>query len=194
MYAERIARMNNGQTTQNVYETATLGGGCFWCIEAIYSDVKGVSSALSGYAGGHVNNPTYREVCAHTTGHAEVVQIKFDPAVLSYRDVLEIFFSIHDPTTLNRQGADVGDQYRSVIFYHDDEQKRIADETIKQLTEARAFADPIVTQVEPFTQFFPAEDYHQEYFKYNSSQPYCRVVIAPKVNKFRKSHSAMLKV
>lgn len=186
--------MNNGQTTQGVYETATLGGGCFWCIEAIYSDIKGVNSAISGYAGGHVNNPTYKEVCAHTTGHAEVVQIKFDPAVLSYRDVLEIFFSIHDPTTLNRQGADVGDQYRSVIFYHDEEQKRVAQETIKQLTEARAYADPIVTQVEPFTQFYLAEDYHQEYFKYNSSQPYCRVVIAPKVNKFRKSHSEMLKV
>ena len=185
--------MDNGQTTRGRQETATLGGGCFWCIEAIYNDIKGVASAISGYSGGHVNNPTYQEVCAHTTGHAEVVQVKFDPAVLSYRDVLEIFFSIHDPTTLNRQGADVGEQYRSVILYHDVEQKRVAEETIQALTEARAFADPIVTQVEPFTQFYPAEDYHQEYFKYNSSQPYCRVVIAPKVNKFRKSHAEMLK-
>lgn len=185
--------MNNGQTNSGMVETATLGGGCFWCIEAIYSDVRGVVSAISGYSGGHVNNPTYKEVCSDTTGHAEVVQVKFDPAVISYRDVLDIFFSIHDPTTLNRQGADVGEQYRSVIFYHDDEQKRAAEEIIKALTEARAFADPIVTQVELFTQFFPAEDYHQQYFKYNSSQPYCRVVIAPKVNKFRKSHAEMLK-
>lgn len=174
-------------------QVATLGGGCFWCIEAIYSDIKGVDSAISGYSGGHVNNPTYKEVCSDTTGHAEVVQVTFDADVISYRDILEIFFSIHDPTTLNRQGADVGEQYRSVIYYHDEEQKRIAQETIKALTEARAFPDPIVTQVEAFTQFYPAEDYHQSYFKYNSSQPYCRVVIAPKVSKFRKNHAEMLK-
>jgi|SRR5581483_2966149 peptide-methionine (S)-S-oxide reductase len=185
--------MNNGHDTQGKREIAVLGGGCFWCIEAIYSDINGVLSAISGYAGGHVKNPSYEQVCSHTTGHAEVVQVTFDPDVISYRDILEIFFSVHDPTTLNRQGADVGEQYRSVIFYLDDEQKRIAQETIQALTEARAFKDPIVTQVEPLTEFYPAEDYHQEYFKNNPNQPYCRVVIAPKVAKFRKSHAEMLK-
>lgn len=185
--------MNSGSDEQNKRQVATLGGGCFWCIETIYSDIKGVVAAISGYAGGHVKNPTYQEVCAHSTGHAEVVQITFEPDVISYRDILEIFFSIHDPTTLNRQGADVGEQYRSVIFYHDDEQKRIAQETIKALTEAHAFSDPIVTQLEPYTEFYSAENYHQNYFKNNSSQPYCRVVIAPKVSKFRNHHAAMLK-
>lgn len=185
--------MNNEPTTQNKREVATLGGGCFWCIEAIYSDIQGVDAAISGYSGGHVTNPSYKDVCAHNTGHAEVVQVSFNPDVISYRDILEIFFSIHDPTTLNRQGADVGEQYRSVIFYHDDAQKQIAHATINALTQARAFADPIVTQVEPFTEFFPAEDYHQQYFKYNASQPYCRMVIAPKVSKFRKSHANLLK-
>ncbi len=186
--------MSNGQTNgQGLQQVATLGGGCFWCVEAIYNDIRGVSSAISGYSGGHVKNPSYRLVCTGTTGHAEVVQVTFDPNVISYRDILDIFFSIHDPTTLNRQGADVGEQYRSVIFYHDAEQKRIAEETIKSLTEARAFKDPIVTQVEPFTEFYRAEDYHQEYFKNNPNQPYCRMVVAPKVNKFRKSHAEMLK-
>lgn len=186
--------MNNGHTEQERKQVATLGGGCFWCIEAIYNDIQGVYSAVSGYSGGHVRNPTYKDVCSDTTGHAEVVQVEFNPNVISYRDVLDIFFSIHDPTTMNRQGADVGEQYRSVIFYHDAEQKRIAEATIKALMEARAFKDPIVTQVEPFQDFYPAEDYHQEYFKNNPFQPYCRVVIAPKVNKFRKSHAEMLKV
>lgn len=185
--------MNNGHTNNETTQVATLGGGCFWCIEAIYNDMKGVTAAISGYAGGHVKNPTYQQVCNHTTGHAEVVQVKFDPNVISYQDVLDIFFSIHDPTTLNRQGNDVGDQYRSVILYHDDEQKRIAQETIKALTEARAFADPIVTQVVPFDDFYAAEDYHQEYFKNNPNQPYCRFVVAPKVNKFRKHHAELLK-
>ncbi|MBI4673772.1 MAG: peptide-methionine (S)-S-oxide reductase MsrA [Chloroflexi bacterium] len=185
--------MNDGHDAAGRQEIATLGGGCFWCIEAIYNDIRGVNSAVSGYAGGHAKNPTYQQVCEHTTGHAEAVQIAFNPDVISYRDVLDIFFSIHDPTTLNRQGNDVGDQYRSVVFYHDAEQKRIAQETIKALTEARAFKDPIVTQVEPFQEFYPAEAYHQEYYKNNPSQPYCRVVIALKVNKFRKSHAEMLK-
>ncbi|HZQ09540.1 MAG TPA: peptide-methionine (S)-S-oxide reductase MsrA [Anaerolineae bacterium] len=186
--------MNNGQSNgQHRKEVATLGGGCFWCIEAIYNDLKGVSSAISGYSGGHVKNPTYRQVCTDTTGHAEVVQIEFDPDLISYRDILDIFFSIHDPTTLNRQGADVGEQYRSVIFYHSPEQKRIAEETIKELTDAHAFRDGIVTQIVPFEEFYPAEDYHQEYFKNNPGQPYCRVVIAPKVSKFRKSHAELLK-
>ncbi len=185
--------MNNAQNAQETYALATLGGGCFWCLEAIYADIKGVVAVTSGYSGGHVANPTYQQVCAHTTGHAEVVQIKFDPTILSYRDLLEIFFAIHDPTTLNRQGNDVGDQYRSVIFYHDDAQKRIAKEMIRELTNARAFADPLVTQVEPLAAFYPAEDYHQEYFKANPNQPYCRVVIAPKVTKFRKHHAEMLR-
>jgi peptide-methionine (S)-S-oxide reductase len=185
--------MNNGHDTPGKREIAVLGGGCFWCIEAIYSDITGVVSAISGYAGGHIKNPSYEQVCSHTTGHAEVVQVTFDPDVISYRDILEIFFNVHDPTTLNRQGADVGEQYRSVIFYLGDEQKRIAEETVKAFTEARAFKDPIVTQIEPLTEFYPAEDYHQAYFKNNPNQPYCRVVIAPKVNKFRKSHADMLK-
>lgn len=185
--------MNNGHPDSGRTEAATLGGGCFWCIEAIYNDIRGVKSAISGYAGGRVKNPTYEQVCSHMTGHAEVVQITYDPDMISYRDILEIFFSVHDPTTLNRQGNDVGDQYRSVILYHDDEQKRIAQETIQALTEARAFADPIVTQVVPLDQFYPAEDYHQEYFKNNPNQPYCRFVVAPKVTKFRKHHAEVLK-
>ncbi len=186
--------MNNGHPTNSNQQVATLGGGCFWCVEAIYNDLQGVASAISGYAGGHTKNPTYQEVCGHHTGHTEVVQIKFDPNVLSYRDILDVFFSIHDPTTLNRQGNDVGDSYRSLILYHDAEQERIAKETIKALTEARAFADPIVTQVVPLTEFYPAEGYHQEYFKNNPNQPYCRFVVSPKVNKFRKSHADLLKV
>ena len=186
--------MNNGHTAESKRQLATLGGGCFWCIEAIYSDINGVYSAISGYSGGHVTNPTYKEVCTDPTGHAEVVQVEFNSDALSYRDVLEIFFTIHDPTTLNRQGADVGEQYRSVIYYHDAEQKRIAEETIKALTEARAFKDPIVTEIAPFTEFYAAEGYHQEYFKNNPYQPYCQFVVAPKVNKFRKSHAEMLKV
>lgn len=185
--------MNNQQPPSRKYETATLGGGCFWCIEAIYKDVKGVVSAVSGYAGGHVKNPTYQQVCSHMTGHAEVAQIEFDPAVISYHDILEIFFAVHDPTTLNRQGNDVGDQYRSVIFYHDDAQKRTAQEMIQALTRARAFDAPIVTQVAPFTEFYSAEAYHQEYFQNNPNQPYCRAVIAPKVNKFRNHHADMLR-
>lgn len=185
--------MNNGQTNGQGKELATLGGGCFWCIEAIFEDIRGVSAAVSGYAGGHVPNPSYKQVCTGTTGHAEVVQVEFDPNVISYRDILEIFFGVHDPTTLNRQGADVGEQYRSVIFYHSPEQKRAAEETIRALGAAKAFRNPIVTQVEPFQEFYPAEDYHQEYFKNNAWQPYCRVVIAPKVSKFRKTHAERLK-
>lgn len=181
---------NNGSANLQV---ATLAGGCFWCIEAIYNDMKGVTSAVSGYSGGHVKNPSYEAVCAHRTGHAEVVQVTFDPAVITYRDVLDIFFSIHDPTTLNRQGNDVGDQYRSAVFYHDAAQKQIAQDTIKALGEARAYPDPIVTQVVPFEEFYPAEDYHQEYFKNNPNNSYCRFVVAPKVNKFRKSHGELLK-
>ena len=184
---------SNGHATDKNLQVATLAGGCFWCIEAIYNDMKGVTSAISGYAGGNVKNPTYEQVCAHKTGHAEVVQVKFDPAVITYRDVIEIFFGIHDPTTLNRQGNDVGDQYRSAIFYHDAEQERIAKEVIKELTESHAFRDPIVTQVVPLDTFYPAEDYHQEYFLNNPNNSYCRFVVAPKVAKFRKSHGELLK-
>ncbi|TAH50971.1 MAG: peptide-methionine (S)-S-oxide reductase [Chloroflexota bacterium] len=186
--------MNNGHSSQDKLQVATLGGGCFWCLEAIYKDIQGVSAVISGYAGGHTKNPTYEQVCSHMTGHAEVVNVTFDPNVISYQDILDIFFSIHDPTTLNRQGNDVGDQYRSAIFYHDAEQKRVAEGTIKALTEAHAFHDPIVTQVVPLDEFYPAENYHQDYFKNNPNQPYCRFVVAPKVNKFRKSHADLMKV
>jgi peptide-methionine (S)-S-oxide reductase len=174
-------------------QTATLAGGCFWCLEAVYDELKGVQSVESGYAGGHVDNPSYRAVCTGTTGHAEVVQIHFDPNIISYRDLLNVFFTIHDPTTLNRQGADIGTQYRSAIFYHDDEQKRIAEETIQELNAQKIWDNPIVTEVTKFDKFFQAEDYHQEYFANNPYQPYCQVVVAPKVAKFRKHFIEMLK-
>jgi peptide-methionine (S)-S-oxide reductase len=174
-------------------EVATLAGGCFWCLEAVYDDLRGVESVESGYAGGNVVNPTYRQVCAGTTGHAEVVQITFDPKTLSFRELLEVFFTIHDPTTLNRQGADIGTQYRSAIFYHSPEQKEIAEETIKELNAEQLWDAPIVTEVVPFEKFYVAEDYHQEYFAQNQSQPYCRAVVAPKVAKFRQKFLGKLK-
>ena len=174
-------------------EVATLGGGCFWCLEAVYEDLRGVEAVESGYSGGSVPNPTYREVCSETTGHAEVVRVTFDPEVVSYAEVLRVFFSIHDPTTLNRQGADVGTQYRSAIFYHTPEQERVAREVISELEEAGVWDDPIVTEVTPVGEFYVAEDYHQEYFRRNAYQPYCQVVIAPKVAKFRKQHLDRLK-
>ncbi len=174
-------------------EVATLAGGCFWCLEAVFDQLQGAEDVASGYSGGTVPNPTYRQVCAGTTGHAEVVQITFDPTVISFRDLLEVFFSIHDPTTLNRQGADVGTQYRSAIFYHTPEQKTAADRVIKELNTARLWDAPIVTEVTPFEAFYPAEDYHQEYYQRNGDQPYCRAVIAPKVAKFRRQHLARLK-
>lgn len=174
-------------------EVATLGGGCFWCLEAVFNDVEGVEKVVSGYSGGHKENPTYEEVCTGETGHAEVVQITFDPEVISYRDLLGIFFDIHDPTTLNRQGADVGTQYRSVIFYHSDEQRRTAEEVIRELEASGVWSSPIVTQVEPFKAFYAAEDYHHRYFERNPFQPYCRMVIAPKVAKFRKAYADRLK-
>ena len=174
-------------------QTATLAGGCFWCLEAVYDEIKGVHSVESGYAGGHMDNPTYREVCNGTTGHAEVVQVHFDPNVVSYRDLLNVFFAIHDPTTLNRQGADVGTQYRSAIFYHDDEQKKIADDLIKDLNTQQIWDRPIVTEVTKLDKFYVAEDYHQEYFARNPYQPYCMAVVAPKVSKFRKHFLDMLK-
>ena len=174
-------------------ETATLAGGCFWCLEAVYDDLRGVRRVESGYAGGDVPNPTYRAVCTGTTGHAEVVQITFDPSEVSYRELLEVFFTIHDPTTPNRQGGDVGTQYRSSIFYHTLEQKEVAAQVIAELGAARVWDAPIVTEVAPLTEFYPAEDYHQEYYQNNQNQPYCRAVIEPKVAKFRKQYLEKLK-
>ena len=173
--------------------TATLAGGCFWCLEAVFDEVKGVHSVESGYAGGHMDNPSYRTVCNGDTGHAEVVQVHFDPNIVSYRDLLNVFFAIHDPTTLNRQGADVGTQYRSAIFYHDDEQKMIAEELIKDLNSQKIWDRPIVTEVAKLDKFYMAEDYHQEYFARNPYQSYCQAVVAPKVSKFRKHFLDMLK-
>ncbi len=174
-------------------EVATLGGGCFWCLEAVFDDLRGVISVESGYAGGDIRNPTYREVCSGKTGHAEVVQVTFDPAVISFGEILEVFFAIHDPTTLNRQGADVGTQYRSAIFYHSPAQQRIAEQTIAELNAANTWPNPIVTEVTPLTNFYVAEDYHQEYFQNNAAQPYCQFVVAPKVAKFRKAYAKQLK-
>ena len=174
-------------------ETATLGGGCFWCLEAVFEQLRGVERVESGYAGGETAAPTYRQVCTGSTGHAEVVQVTFDPAVVSYRDILDVFFATHDPTTLNRQGADVGTQYRSVIFYHTPEQKEQAEKRIAELNAAGIWGAPIVTQVVPLPAFYKAEDYHQEYFCQNPGQPYCQVVVAPKVAKFRKQFADKLK-
>jgi peptide-methionine (S)-S-oxide reductase len=174
-------------------EKATLAGGCFWCLEAVYDQLRGVANVDSGYAGGRRPNPTYEQVCTGTTGHAEVVQITYDPEQITYGDLLDVFFTIHDPTTLNRQGADVGTQYRSAIFYHDDEQKRIAEEKIRELDDLKTWEDPIVTQVAPLTEFYPAEEYHRDYFERNPQQSYCSIVIAPKVAKARQKFLAKLK-
>lgn len=172
---------------------ATLAGGCFWCLEAVFDRLQGVRSVVSGYAGGHVENPSYQAVCTGTTGHAEVVQIEFDPQQVSYRDLLGVFFAIHDPTTLNRQGADVGTQYRSVIFPHDAEQEATARQVIQELEGEQIWGRPIVTAIEPLQAFYPAEDYHQEYFARNPNQPYCQAVVAPKVAKFRQQYLDRLK-
>ena len=174
-------------------ETATLAAGCFWCVEAIFDDLKGVEDVVSGYSGGHTENPTYKEVCSETTGHAEVVQIRFDPSELSYKELLQVFFTVHDPTTLNRQGGDIGTSYRSAVFYHSDEQKQIAEETIAEFNAEGIYDNPIVTQVAAFDKFWPAEDYHQEYFANNPNQPYCNAVVAPKVAKFRQKFISRLK-
>jgi peptide-methionine (S)-S-oxide reductase len=174
-------------------EVATLGGGCFWCLEAVFEHLRGVARVQSGYSGGHDPNPTYRRVCHGETGHAEVVQVTFDPAVISYREILEVFFAIHDPTTRNRQGADVGTQYRSAIFTHSPEQKQTAGALIGELNAAQVWPSPLVTEVVPFTQFHPAEDYHQGYYRANPEQPYCQVVVNPKVAKLRKQFAAKLR-
>jgi peptide-methionine (S)-S-oxide reductase len=183
---------NNQANRQNL-QVATLAGGCFWCLEAVYDDLKGVEDVVSGYSGGRIPNPSYEQVSTGRTGHAETVQVTFDPAVISYEDILHIFFSIHNPTTLNRQGADVGTQYRSAIFYHDDEQKAAAERVMQEIEEAGVWDDPLVTELKPFEEFYMAEDYHQEYFRKNPYQPYCQVVIAPKVGKFRKQYYERLK-
>ncbi len=173
-------------------EQATLGGGCFWCLEAVYQQLMGVTRVVSGYAGGHMQLPDYRTVCGGTSGHAEVVQVSYDADVISYRDLLDVFFTIHDPTTMNRQGADVGSQYRSAIYTHSDEQAVLAREVIAAISADGLWSNPIVTEVEPLERFWPAEDYHQDYWINNSNQGYCRVVIAPKVAKFRKQHMERL--
>jgi peptide-methionine (S)-S-oxide reductase len=174
-------------------EVATLAGGCFWCLEAVYNDLRGVEKVVSGYSGGRVANPSYEEVCTGRTGHAEVIQISFDPQVISFKELLEVFFTIHDPTTLNRQGADHGTQYRSAIFYHSPEQKEVADKVIADITAAKIWNNPIVTEVTKFDVFYPAEEYHQRYYERNPNQGYCRMVIEPKVIKFRKQFMPKLK-
>lgn len=174
-------------------DTVTFGSGCFWCTEAIFQRLKGVVSVQSGYSGGHVENPTYKEVCTGTTGHAEVCQVVYDPTIVSFAELLEVFWSVHDPTTLNRQGNDVGPQYRSAIFYHTEAQRQIAEEYKKKLDESGAFDNPIVTEITPFSTFYKAEDYHQNYFNENGQQPYCSFVIKPKVEKFQKVFKEKLK-
>ena len=174
-------------------ETVTLAGGCFWCVEAVYDDLKGVQSVESGYMGGRTLNPTYEDICTGTTGHAEVIRVSFDPAELSCADLLRVFFTIHDPTTLNRQGNDSGTQYRSAIFYHSEEQKKVAHEMIAEVTAEQVYSDTIVTEVTAASTFYVAENYHQEYFARNPGQPYCMFVVAPKMSKFRKKFMARLK-
>ena len=172
---------------------ATLAGGCFWCLEAVFLELRGVERIDSGYSGGQVPNPSYQQVCAGTTGHAEVIQIIFDPTAISFRELLEVFFTIHDPTTPDRQGYDVGPQYRSAIFYHDPAQKTVAEEVIAELENEGIWKSPIITELEPFTEFYPAEEYHQQYFMKNSNQPYCQLIIEPKVAKVRERYMARLK-
>ncbi len=174
-------------------ETATFGGGCFWCLEPLFDNFKGVTDVVSGYAGGHTVNPTYQQVCSETTGHAEVIQVKFDPSMVSYQEMLEVFFTMHDPTTLNRQGNDVGESYRSIILYHDAAQLETAKSVIANFEQQKLWDQKFVTQVVPYTVFYPAEDYHQEYFARNPGQGYCRIIVAPKVAKFRKMFLEKLK-
>ncbi len=174
-------------------ETATLAAGCFWCVEAVFDELKGVEDVVSGYSGGHTKNPTYKQVCSETTGHAEAVQIRFDPEVISFADVLRVFFTVHDPTTLNRQGNDVGESYRSAIFFHSPEQEQTAHEIIAEIEREKLYRGSVVTEVTEFSNFYPAEDYHQEYFTQNPTQGYCSFVVAPKVAKFRKMYAERLK-
>lgn len=182
--------MNDSNTR---LDTATFGAGCFWCVEAVFQDLEGVKSVASGYSGGKIKNPTYREVCSGLTGHAEVIQIAYNPDKISFDELLEVFWQTHDPTTLNQQGADRGTQYRSVVFYHNEEQKLLAEKYKKALNDSQAFANPVVTEISPFTEFYKAEDYHQNYFNENGEEPYCRMVIKPKVDKFKKVFKDKLK-
>jgi len=188
-----VNAMSQTVSNSSPKEVVTVGGGCFWCTEAVFEQLKGVEKVESGYSGGTVPNPSYEQVCSGDTGHAEVSQITFDPKVISLKQVLEVFFTVHDPTTLNRQGNDAGTQYRSVIFYRDPEQKAMAQQVIKEIQDAKIWSGRIVTELTPFKAFYRAEDYHQEYFRLHGSQPYCRAVIAPKVVKFREHFRALLK-
>ena len=189
--------MNNdkaqGSQENSKLETATFGSGCFWCVEALFENLKGVQAVISGYSGGEKTDPTYKEVCTGLTGHAEVCQIKYDPQIINFKELLEVFWQTHDPTTLNRQGGDVGTQYRSAIFYHTPEQKQLSEKYKEQLDKSGAFPDPIITEIVPFVKFYPAENYHQDYYNNNSSQPYCSMVIKPKVEKFKKAFQDRLK-
>jgi len=187
-HAQKDKKMESGDLKK-----VTFGAGCFWCTEAVFLNVKGVSKVVSGYSGGNVKNPSYREVCTGTTGHAEVTQITYDPKVVSFEDLLEVFWNTHDPTTLNRQGADEGTQYRSAVFYNDEEQKKIAEQYKKQLEASQVYKNPIVTEISPLVNFYPAEDYHQNYFELNPNQGYCQYVIRPKVDKFKKQFASKLK-
>ncbi len=185
--------MSAADNKTGVREVATLGGGCFWCLEAVFNGMMGVESVESGYSGGHTDHPTYEAICGGNTGHAEVVRVTFDPAVATYRDMLNVFFTIHDPTTLNFQGNDVGTQYRSVIYFHAPEQQVMAEAAIRELTAGKVFAHPMVTEVAPAPHFYRAEPYHQEYFVRNPRQPYCQAVVSPKVAKFRQKFAEQLK-
>lgn len=180
-------------TIQQTMDTITFGAGCFWCVEAIFSDLNGVEKVVSGYAGGSVKNPSYKEVCTGNTGHAEVCQVLYNPEIITYQELLEVFWQVHDPTTLNRQGGDVGTQYRSAIFYHNEEQRKVAEEFKTTLNQEKVYPDPIVTEITAFTNFYPAEDYHQDYFELNGENPYCKSVVRPKVEKFRKVFNDKLK-
>lgn len=188
-----VQAQSNTMSDNKKYEEATLGAGCFWCTEAIFNELKGVVDVEAGYSGGDVKNPSYREVCTGRTGHVEVARITFDPKVISYEQILTVFFHSHDPTTLNRQGADAGEQYRSVIFYHNEEQKQIAKKVLAKIDKSGLWDDPIVTAIEPLKNYYKAENYHQDYFKYNAEQPYCNAVIAPKVRKLHKEFPDWLK-
>jgi len=186
--------MNEANTRQNKLEVATLGGGCFWCTEAVFQLIRGVEKVDPGYSGGNLPNPTYEQVSTGRTGHVEVAQLTFDADIISFREILEIFFGTHDPTQLNRQGADVGTQYRSVIFYRDEQQKAVAEQLVAELTSEKVYENPIVTSVEPLKVFYPAETYHKDYFKNHPKEPYCQVVIAPKIAKLQKTYVSKLKV
>lgn len=188
IFSQNLKKTKNMQT-----EIATFGTGCFWCTETIFEKLKGVESAVSGYSGGTKINPTYKEVCTGETGHAEVIQVTFDPTVISFKELLEVFWKTHDPTTLNRQGEDVGTQYRSAIFYHNEVQKKLAEEYKSKLEESKVFKNPIVTEITKFSKFYPAENYHQDYYEQNKTQPYCSFVITPKVEKFKKVFESKLK-